>query len=84
MEDCLATELAAYPPAYFDEEGKMQTGCKSKLTTSLAVKVPMRNIQCVVHIYDVSALLWSIAWPKEGCFLKSYSKALQVFILGAL
>ena len=26
MEDCLATELAAYPPAYFDEEGKSKMG----------------------------------------------------------
>ena len=44
MEDCLATEMAAYPPAYFDEEGKMRTGCKSKLTSSLAVKVPIYRV----------------------------------------
>ena len=84
MEDCLATELAVYPPAYFDEEGHMRAGTKSKLMSSLAVKVPMRNIKCVLHIYDVSALLRSITWPKEGCFLTSYSKAFQVLVLGAL
>ena len=31
-----------------------------------------------------SSLEYIIAWPKEGCFLKSYSKAFQVFVLGAL
>ena len=39
MEDCLKTELAQYPPAYFDEDGKMRSTTKSKLTSSLAERV---------------------------------------------
>ena len=86
MEDCLSTELAAYPPAYFDEEGKMRTGVKSKLTASLAVRISERRMpKCDKQIYyDVSALLWSITWPSEGSELNTYIKAFQVFVLAAL
>ena len=85
MVDCLATELASYPPAYFDEDGKMRSTTKSKLTTALAVRVLERRMPvCDTQIYDVSALLWSIAWPQEGNPIKTYIKAFQVFVLAAL
>ncbi len=39
MEDCLATKLVAYPPTYFDEEGKSRIGTKSTLISALAVNI---------------------------------------------
>ena len=36
------------------------------------------------EVYDVSALLWTITWPKEGSPLIVYIKAAKVFVLPTL
>ena len=85
MEDCLATEMAANPPGYFDEEGKMRSTPKAKLMGALAIRISEQlATKCHVLIFDVSALLWTICWPNEGCPLQTYIKAFQVFVIKAL
>ena len=85
MEDCLKTELAQYPPAYFDEEGKMRSTTISKLTSSLAERVLERRMHiCDTKVYDVSALLRSITWPQEGSHLKIFIQAFETFVISAL
>ena len=76
MEDCLKTELVQYPPAYFDEEGKMISTTISKLTSSLAERVLERRMHiCDTKVYNVSALLRSITWPQEGSHLRMFIQA---------
>lgn len=85
MEDCLATEMAANPPGYFDEEGKMRSTPKAKLMAALAIRISERlATKCDLLIFDVSALLWTICWPNEGCPLQTYIKAFQEFAMAAL
>ena len=85
IEDCLITEMAPSAPAYFDPEGNMRSTQKYKLRETLAVTIPQRQVKkCDIIVYDVSALLWSISWPKEGSPLQTYIKAFQVFVLTVL
>ena len=62
MEDCLKTELAQYPPAYFDEDGKMRSTTKSTLTSSLAERVLERRM----HICDSLTLEHNMATRRKS------------------
>ena len=86
MENCLVTEMAPNPSAYFNENGTMRT-CTSKylLRVALEERISDRLAQkCNTVVYDVSALLWTITWPNEGNPLAVYIKAFQVFVLNTL
>ena len=86
MENCLVTEMAPNPTAYFKEDGTLRT-CTSKylLRVALEERISDRLAQkCNTVVYDVSALLWTITWPNEGNPLAVYIKAFQVFVLNTL
>ena len=54
---------------------------KSKLRQALEIRITNRQAKkWDTIIYDVSALLWSISWPKEGSTLSVYINYFQVFI----
>ena len=86
MENCLVTEMAPNPTAYFNEDGTLRT-CTSKylLRVALEERILDRLAQkCNTVVYDVSALLWTIKWPNEGSPLAVYIKEFQVFVLNTL
>ena len=76
MENCLVTEMAPNPTAYFNEDGTLRT-CTSKylLRVALEERILDRLAQkCNTVVYDVSALLWTIKLPNEGSPLAVYIK----------
>ena len=63
----------------------MRNTKKYKLREALAITMYQRQAKkSETIVYDVSALLWSISWPKEGSPLQNYLKAFQVFVLNVL
>ncbi len=65
IDDVLAYELSAYPPSMFNADGEMKIA-KSKSILKHKLQVPVSERSCPITnivIYDVSALLWVIAWP---------------------
>lgn len=83
IDDCLRTELAAYPPALFDSAGWMRVSKKSNLKNALEINVSTRSVSALdTTVYDVSALLWSISWPTGA--LQMYIDAVKLFVVEAL
>ena len=75
LEDTLHTKMAPMSPAFFDDKGNRRSNTKSKLREALAVTVSPRQAEkCETCVYDVSALLWSVSWPKEGSPLQNMWK----------
>eukprot|EP00745_Piridium_sociabile_P037812 TRINITY_DN68984_c0_g1_i6.p1 TRINITY_DN68984_c0_g1~~TRINITY_DN68984_c0_g1_i6.p1 ORF type:complete len:1121 (+),score=248.01 TRINITY_DN68984_c0_g1_i6:81-3443(+) len=67
LEAVFATELTAYPPSMFEADGTMRTTGKSTLKTNLQVETSQRHVlNPTAIVVDVSALLWTIAWPVHG------------------
>ncbi len=67
IEAVFATELTAYPPSMFEADGTMRTTGKSTLKTNLQVETSQRHVlNPTAIVVDVSALLWTIAWPVHG------------------
>ena len=82
MDDCLATEMAAKPQ--HTSTRKVSTA-KSKLKSALQVAISARHVQqSDTLVYDVSAMLWTIAWPNEGSHIQVYIMAFKVFTIVAL
>ena len=85
MDDCLVTEMAPNPPAYFTEEGKMRTTTKYILRLALEERLSERLVkECHTLVYDVSAVLWTISWPNEGSTLQVYINTFKAFAITAL
>ena len=67
IDDVLTYELSAYPPSMFNPNGEMKIA-KSKSTLKHVLQVTISKRTCLnadVIIYDVSALLWILAWPND-------------------
>ena len=72
-----STELAAYPPSMFTENGTMQIATeKASLKHTLGEEVSARAWDSpTVLIVDVSAILWTVDWPVKatvGAFVQIF------------
>ena len=69
FESLLVSEMAPQPTSMFTEEG-LPRPCnnKSKLTTTLKVKIPSRHASenTDAIFLDGCAILWTINWPSKG------------------
>jgi hypothetical protein len=88
LQQVLATELTAYPPSTFHPDGQMRiaTG-ESMLKKNLQVEVSQRcTISPTAMVIDVSALLWTLAWPSHGTiemFISGFKMWLSKWLINA-
>ncbi len=84
IKEVLQHELAAVPPALFDENGDMRSQAKSILKTKLQVEVSNRHTNLPdAIIIDGCALFWVVHWPVNGTvedYIKNFMGTLNYYI----
>ena len=68
FQEILTHELAAYPPALFEENDAMRV-CKNKATLKNKLKVEVDSGTSILtqsKVYDAAAMIRTLGWPKKG------------------